>query len=309
MLVDAVHDRTGLRATAGAGPNLFLSKVTADILAERPPDGVGVLDEDRFMRDVRFHRPLTDIWGIGPDIARRLERHGARDLAGIAAMRLAALYREFGANAERLIDHAWGREPCTIAQIQGHRPAGSSLSNGRVLDRGYGFDEVEALLREMALESGLELLERGLAAGSVSLHVGYEHPRRERAEGFGPFEGPCGAEEPEPTAPPGSTGARSGFDFATSSPRELADRIVKLHRATTRRDLPVRRVCLGFSDLATDGEEHRPWVLRDSSERRGERGARPAWVNPARARQFMAFAALKGYADMVSELALGRSEP
>ena len=119
-LMTAVFQETGICATAGVGTNLFLAKAALDITAKHAPDNIGFLDEGTFKQQIWFHRPITDIWGIGPGIARRLARHGAQDLASVAALNPEVLYREFGVNAEYLIDHAWGQEPCTIAEIQAY---------------------------------------------------------------------------------------------------------------------------------------------------------------------------------------------
>lgn len=129
MLVEAVRDETGICATVGVGTNLFLAKVALDVLAKHEGSGVAVLDERAFRREVWFHRPITDIWGIGPNIARRLKRYGVADLAGVASLRERTLYREFGAAAEYLIDHAWGQEPCTVQQIQRYRPVSRSAAD------------------------------------------------------------------------------------------------------------------------------------------------------------------------------------
>ena len=113
MLMAEVLKRTGIRATAGIGSNLFLAKIALDITAKHDSGNIGMLDERSFKRDIWFHRPITDIWGIGPGIARRLERHGIHDLAGIAAANPDVLYREFGKNAEHLIEHGGGQGPGT----------------------------------------------------------------------------------------------------------------------------------------------------------------------------------------------------
>ena len=148
-LMQAVLDETGIYATAGIGTNLFLAKVALDVMAKHAPDRIGMLDESEFRQTIWHHRPITDIWNVGPGIAQRLEKHGIRDLAGVALSDPRLLYQELGVNAEYLIDHAWGREPCTIAQIHAHKPASRSLTNGQVLARDYTFDEALVVLREM----------------------------------------------------------------------------------------------------------------------------------------------------------------
>lgn len=172
-LMDAVRARTGICATAGIGPNLFLAKVALDITAKHVPDGIGVLDEEAFRRLIWPHRPITDIWGIGPGIAARLEKYNVFDLMGVAALDEDILYRELGVNAEYLIDHAHGREPCTIADIHAYRPAATSLSNGQVLARDYSFAEARTVLREMVDVSALDLVDRRAVCDRISLYVGY----------------------------------------------------------------------------------------------------------------------------------------
>ena len=172
-MMAAVREEIGITATAGVGTNLFLAKLALDVLAKHAPDGIGFLDEDSFRREMWFHRPITDVWGIGHGIAARLERMGARDLAGVCALPPSMLRREFGKNAEHLIDHAWGLEPCTIADIKAYVPRGHSFSNGQVLMRDYAPAEARTLLREMVSESALELFEKQLCCSGVGLYVGF----------------------------------------------------------------------------------------------------------------------------------------
>lgn len=173
MLRDAVLRETGVTATAGVGPNLFLAKVALDVTAKHAPDGVGVLDERSFREQIWHHRPITDIWQIGGRIAARLRAWGIYDLYDLAHADVEALYREFGVNAEYLIDHAWGVEPCAIAEIHAYEPQTTSLGSGQVLPCDYSFEEGRMILREMLDEVVLELVEKRLVAGHASLHVGY----------------------------------------------------------------------------------------------------------------------------------------
>ena len=172
-LMDAVREETGICATAGVGPNLFLAKVALDLLAKHEESHVGVLDGERFRRLVWHHRPITDIWQVGPGIAARLARLGAHDLAGVAAIDAATLRREFGVNARHLAEHARGVEPCTIAQIRAYEPQSTSISVGQVLTRPYSFEEALVVAREMVDEGVLQLVGRRAACGHVSLWVGY----------------------------------------------------------------------------------------------------------------------------------------
>lgn len=176
MLRNKVTEETGITATAGIGPNLFLAKVALDIEAKKAADGIGILDEESYKREIWFHRPITDIWQVGPGIAHRLAKHGIHDMAGVCAANPAWLKKEFGKNGEYLLDHAWGQEPCTIKQIKEYRPAAHSISNGQVLMRDYSFSEARTVLREMADASCLDLCSKGLSCGNVSVHVGYAQP-------------------------------------------------------------------------------------------------------------------------------------
>ena len=145
-----------------------------DITAKHCKDGIGVLDEESFKQHIWHHRPITDIWQIGRGIATRLARFGIRDLEGVAHADIDLLYREFGVNAEYLIDHAWGLEPCTIAEIKAYEPESTSFGNGQVLPCDYTFDEARMVLREMVDETALELVDKQVVASSVHLYIGYK---------------------------------------------------------------------------------------------------------------------------------------
>lgn len=245
-----VMDETGITATAGVGPNMFLCKVALDVCAKHAPDGIAVLDEASFRRDIWFHRPITDIWGIGPGIARRLARLGAFDLAGVCAVDPALLRREFGKDSEWLVDHAWGLEPCTVAQARSYAPRARSLSNGQVLMRDYSFEEGRTVLREMVFGSAQDLAAKGLACGSVGLYVGYSASAMARLaleEAEAARGGrPAGPEDGVPELDAGMLrgGGSRRLGAATSSEHALAEAFLGLYDRTVRRDARIRRVCL-----------------------------------------------------------------
>lgn len=174
MLMDAVYRETHICATAGIGPNLFLCKVALDVFAKHEPSHIGELDAQSFRERIWHHRPITDIWQIGPGIARRLARLGAYDLAGVVAIDEATMYREFGVNARHLMEHALGIEPCTIAQIQNYMPAQHSISAGQVLIRPYSTSEALTVVLEMVDEIVLELVGKQFATGHIGLWIGYQ---------------------------------------------------------------------------------------------------------------------------------------
>ncbi len=177
MLMDAVYRETHIGSAAGIGPNLFLAKVALDITAKHVPDHIGILDEQGFREQIWHHRPITDIWGIGHGIAARLAKFGVQDLHGITLLPERSLYREFGAPAEYLIDHAWGRESCTIEEIHQFRPESRSLTNGQILPEPYPPDAAFLVLTEMVDQLVLDLVANHLLASTVSLRVGYSATR------------------------------------------------------------------------------------------------------------------------------------
>ena len=219
MLRNKVAEETGITATAGIGPNLFLAKVALDIEAKKAADGIGILDEESYKREIWFHRPITDIWQVGPGIAHRLAKHGIHDMAGVCAANPAWLKKEFGKNGDYLLDHAWGQEPCTIKQIKEYRPAAHSISNGQVLMRDYSFSEARTVLREMADASCLDLCSKGLSCGNVSVHVGYAQPHLTES---------------------GRWGMGSGGSTKLSERTDSPHRIVKVARPPTHQVRPTQ---------------------------------------------------------------------
>ena len=177
MLRDEVLARTGITATVGIGPNLFQAKVALDITAKHVPSRIGKLDDETFRKEIWPHRPIADIWGIGPGVAARLEKYGVYDLMGVAALDENLLYDELGVNAEYLIDHAFGREPTTIADIQAYRPQATSTTTGQVLSKGYAYEQAYTVLREMVDAAVLDLVDKHVVCDSISLFVGYASER------------------------------------------------------------------------------------------------------------------------------------
>ena len=181
-LIRAVLNETGITATAGIGTNLYLCKIAMDIVAKRmPPDEHGArvaeLDEQRYRELLWDHRPITDFWRIGGGYSRTLARYGMFTMGDVARMSLineALLYRLFGVNAELLIDHAWGWEPCTLRDIKAYRPRVKSLSSGQVLSEPYDFGKARLILQEMADSLTLDLVRKGLLTDQVVLTVCYD---------------------------------------------------------------------------------------------------------------------------------------
>lgn len=226
MLTDAVYRETGgICATTGIGTNLFLAKVALDITAKHAPDRIGYLDEAEFRKTVWHHQPLTDIWNVGPGIAKRLEKMGIFDLRGVAECDERKLYREFGVNAEYLIDHAHGREPCTIADIHAYVAKTASISNGQILFEDYGFEDALTVLKEMVDPLVLELIEKHQVTDSISLMVGYSKEIH------------------------GSAGGTFRLDGYTNSAKKIRQAFVDYFCKTVNRNYPIRRISVGLNDL------------------------------------------------------------
>ena len=251
MLMDAVLAETGVCATAGVGSNLFLAKVALDITAKHAEDRIGYLDQAEFERSIQTHRPITDIWNIGPGIAKRLAKYAVYDLRGVCEMSESTLYREFGVNAEYLIDHAHGVEPCTIADIHAYEPGGHSLGNGQVLPCDYSYDEAKDVLKEMVDQLVLDLVDKRLVAASISLYVGYAKDPGERAgEADGAFfDGGHGRRPASGRRGGAHTGGTRKQADRTNLCSKLMPRFLELFEETTRADAPIRRINVGFGGV------------------------------------------------------------
>lgn len=181
-IIQDILSETGITATAGIGTNLFLCKVAMDIVAKHiPPDKNGVriaeLNEMSYRQMLWSHQPLTDFWRVGHGYARKLKEHGMFTMGDVALCSVTheeLLYTLFGKNAELLIDHAWGWEPCTIKDIKAYRPASQSLGSSQVLPCPYSAEKAKLVLREMADQLVLDLADKKLVTDQLVLTVGYD---------------------------------------------------------------------------------------------------------------------------------------
>lgn len=181
-MIRTVFERTGITATAGVGTNMYLAKIAMDIEAKHIKAGmddvrIAQLDEYSYRRNLWNHRPITDFWRIGRGISDRLARNGMFTMGDIARCSVnneELLYRLFGKNAELLIDHAWGKEPCTIREIKNYRPENTSISRGQVLSKPYDYEKALLIIREMAELLALDLVKKGLCCDQIVLCVGYD---------------------------------------------------------------------------------------------------------------------------------------
>lgn len=172
-IITDVYERLGIPSACGIGTNLYLAKVALDITAKRSPDFIGNLTEESYRQSLWQHKPLTDFWRIGKGTAQRLASYGILTMKDIAYANEDLLYRLFGVDAELLIDHAWGREPVTMADIKAYHPRTNCLTSGQVLMRDYSFEEGKLIVKEMMDLLCLDLAAGGLVTKSITLHVGY----------------------------------------------------------------------------------------------------------------------------------------
>lgn len=174
-IIDDIFETLKIRATCGIGSNLYLTKVALDISAKHSPDFIGELTEESYQQTLWSHTPLTDFWRVGPGTAKRLATYGIYTMGDIAHTDEDFLYRLFGIDAELLIDHAWGREPVTMADIKAYKPQSNCLSSGQVLACDYNFEDGRLIVKEMMDLMCLDLVEKNLVTHSVTLHIGYSN--------------------------------------------------------------------------------------------------------------------------------------
>ena len=182
-ILEEIYDETGITATVGIGTNLFLTKVALDITAKHTPDNMGYLDEELFKQQLWHHTPLTDIWMIGAGTARHLAKLGIFDLYDLTQYPEWILYKEFGVNAEILIDHAWGKEPVEIKDIKAYKPTSNSISNSQILFEDYTANDAYLILKEMVDSNVLVLTEKHLVTDHISLFIGYSKDKRKPSRG------------------------------------------------------------------------------------------------------------------------------
>ena len=257
-IVRAIYNETGITATAGIGTNLYLAKVAMDIVAKHiPADTEGVriaqLDEASYRRLLWGHRPLTNFWRVGRGYAKKLEAHGLMTMGDIARCSLGRasdyyneelLYRLFGVNAELLIDHAWGWEPCRMQDIKAYRPETNSICSGQVLQCPYSFEKARLVVREMAEAVALDLLEKKLVTDQLTLTVGYDI---ENTAG-GSYHGETVTDRYGRKIPKHTHGT-ANLPRKTSSARSITDAVLGVYDTKVNPKLSIRRLTITANRL------------------------------------------------------------
>ena len=223
-----IYNTYGLTATVGIGTNLYLAKVALDIMSKHTPTNIGYLDEELYKRKLWHHKPLTDFWQIGRGIEARLNKKRIYDMYDIAHTNPKILYKEFGVNAEFLIDHSWGKETCTIKDIKNYKTKNTSISNSQVLFEDYSFENARLVLKEMVELNSIKLVEKNLITDTISLYIGYSKNIIN------------------------STGGSMKLANYTNTYSDLMAYFLKLYDSTTNKTVPIRRIGVSFNRLVSD---------------------------------------------------------
>lgn len=251
-IIHDVYETTGITATAGIGTNLFLCKIAMDVMAKHvAPDKYGVriaeLDEKSFREKLWNHKPITDFWRVGKGYAKRLEKYRMFTMGDVARCSVdneELLYKLFGINAELLIDHAWGYEPCTIADIKNYKPEEKSIGSGQVLTCAYSTDKAKIVVLEMAEQISYDLFEKGLTAKQAILTVGYDRESLIRTN----YKGEVKTDHYGRKIPKHAHGTEN-FPNATASLKIISDTVSKLYDRIIDKKLLVRRITLSVGKV------------------------------------------------------------
>ena len=258
-MIRDVLKQTGITATAGIGTNLYLAKVAMDIVAKKMPadkDGVRIaeLDEMSYRRQLWNHFPITDFWRVGKGIAERLARHGIDTMGKVARLSIdneELLYRLFGVNAELLIDHAWGWEPCTISLIKAYRPETSSMSSGQVLPEPYTFAKARNVVMEMADAISLDLVRKRLVTNQLVLTVSYDRENLTRPDIAAKYHGEVVTDHYGRLVPKHSHGT-ANLDCHSSSGKAIVGAVMSLYDSIVNKNLLIRRLNISTNHVTEE---------------------------------------------------------
>ncbi len=299
-LIQEVLETTGITATAGIGTNLYLAKIAMDIVAKHvEPDGNGVriaqLDEMSYRRLLWTHKPLTDFWRVGRGYSKKLEKIGLMTMGDIARCSIGKksdyynedlLYKMFGINAELLIDHAWGYEPCTMADIKAYKPSNNSIGSGQVLHCPYDFNKAKLIVREMADLLALDLVDKGLVTDQIVLTVGYDIENLNTSDKRKAYKGEVTTDYYGRKVPKHAHGTIN-LERKTSSTKDIVKAAVELYDRIVNKDMLIRRAYIVANhvideknitkpvfeqlDLFTDYETVQKQRAADEKERQDEK--------------------------------------
>ena len=260
-VIKNVYDETGITATAGIGTNLYLCKVAMDIVAKHiTPDGNGVriagLDEMTYRKYLWNHRPLTDFWRVGKGISNKLEKNGIftmGDIARTSEKNEELLYKLFGINAELLIDHAWGYEPCTIESIKAYKPVTNSISSGQVLHCPYNYEDTKLIVKEMTELLTLDLVKKNLVTSKMVLTIGYDIENLSNPEISKSYLGEVTLDHYGRKVPKSAHGTIN-IDHKTSSTKIITNSVMELYEKIINKKLLVRRINITAENVVNEDD-------------------------------------------------------
>lgn len=266
-IIQDVLSLTGITATAGIGTNMYLAKIAMDVMAKKiPPDKDGVriaeLDEMSYRKELWNHKPLTDFWRIGKGSAKKLMANGLYTMGDIARCSLDKygedkLYKLFGINAELLIDHAWGYEPCTIDDIRKYKPENKSISEGQVLHCPYDFDKTRLIVREMLELLSLKLVEDHFVTNQIVLTVGYDIENLTNPEICKKYKGEITKDSYGRRVPKHSQGSANLEDY-TSSTHIIIEKTLELFDKIINPTLLIRRLSVCANHVIDESDIKKP---------------------------------------------------
>ena len=258
-ILKKVYKETGITATAGLGTNLYLAKISMDIVAKHvQPNKYGVriagLDEMSYRKMLWNHRPLKDFWRVGKGYSEKLEKNKIYTMGDIARCSIEneeILYNLFGVNAELLIDHAWGWEPCTIEQIKKYKPSNHSISSGQVLHCAYNFEKTKLIVREMTDLLTLELVEKNLVTDQIVLNIGYDVENLMNSSIAKKYKGEITTDRYGRKVPKDAHGTKN-LKERTSSTKLIMEAVIELYEKIVNTDLLVRRLNITANHIVSE---------------------------------------------------------
>ena len=224
-IIKDIYKNYGIIATAGIGTNMYLAKIALDITAKHSATNIGYLDEEKYKKELWHHKPLSDFWQIGKGIEKRLNKMRIFTMYDVAHTDPKRLYKEFGVNAEYLIDHSWGKESCTIADIKKYKPKTNSITNSQVLFEDYSFEKARLVLKEMVELGSLRLIENNLVTDTVGLYIGYSKDIIK------------------------ATGKSKKLENYTNIYSVLLKGFLDIYDKTTNRSVAIRRIGINFANV------------------------------------------------------------
>ena len=264
-MIQDVLKTTGITATAGIGTNMYLCKIAMDIVAKHiEPDKNGVriaeLDEMSYRRKLWSHRPITDFWRVGKGYAKKLEEHGLYTMGDIARCSIGKpnelyneelLYKLFGINAELLIDHAWGYEPCTMEQVKAYKPETNSVSSGQVLHCPYDYEKTKLIVKEMTDQMVLDLVDKGVVTDQLVLTIGYDIENLSNTNLKNQYKGEITIDRYGRKGPKHAHGT-ANLKKKTSSTRLITNAVMDLYDRIVDENLLVRRITITANKLVDE---------------------------------------------------------